>query len=259
MLMIPAIDIIGGRVVRLERGDFNKVTNYKLSPAGFAQKWESEGAVFLHVVDLDGAKEGVPKNLETIQQVVKSVRIPVEVGGGIRTVEAIRNYLEIGVQRVVLSTRFLENPSFLYEKDLDAFVGKIAISIDVEKVVGDLAGSSASVTTGSAGWTKVREFDLTQGIKKIAVAGVKFINFSDISHDGMMQGLDLEKIKKFLACVHSSIGQKLFLTYAGGISNLEDIRSLLKLTPHSVNAVIVGRALYENKFNLKDAIRVAHG
>ena len=117
MLIIPAVDIMRGKVVRLAQGDFSKVTVYDLTPVDFAKKWEAEGAKFLHIVDLDGAKSGKPANIEVIKDIVKAVAIPLEVGGGIRTIETIREYLEIGASRVVLSTKFLENPSFLYEKE----------------------------------------------------------------------------------------------------------------------------------------------
>lgn len=256
MIIIPAIDIMRGKVVRLEQGDFNKATTYDLSAVDFAKKWESQGAGFLHVVDLDGARTGEPKNTQIIKQIIKNVKIPVEVGGGIRTLNVIRDYLEMGVARVVLSTKFLENPSFLYEKDLDAFIGKIAISIDIKKVISGVGGKQASITTGAAGWTQDQEFDLSQGIKKIVVAGVKYINFSDISRDGMMQGLDIVKIKEFLSLVRASAPHGLSFIYAGGISTLVDIKALKDLKEDGVDGVIVGRALYENGFSLKEAIEI---
>jgi phosphoribosylformimino-5-aminoimidazole carboxamide ribotide isomerase len=266
MLIIPAIDIMGDKVVRLQRGDFARSKEYALTPLEYAKKWQDQGAELIHVVDLDGARIGEPKNLETIKSVIKGVSVKVEVGGGIRTVESVKEYLEAGADRVVLSTKVIEDSSFLLSAKVREYLEHVAVSIDIKHMA-----TPEVVTSGTSGWMQSGDIliDIPSFILTLATAGVKFVNFSDISKDGMMTGPDAVKILNFLkkarkASEASEAGEarkdgaeKLFFTYAGGISSLEDIKTLVRLGADGVDGVIVGRALYENKFSLKEAIGIA--
>lgn len=253
MLIIPAVDIMEGKVVRLERGEFEKVITYPLSPLAYAEKWESEGALFIHVVDLDGAKSGEPKNFDIVKEIIKRIHAKVEVGGGIRSVDTIKRYLEIGAERVVLSTKVIEDASFLLMRDVKNYLHNVAVSLDIKEME-----TSEVITGGTAGWLKTGDvlIDIPSFIQTVASAGVRYINFSDISKDGVMVGPDIERIENFLKVARSCASSPLFFTYAGGISSLDDIKNLHSLGQKGVDAVIVGRALYENKFSLKEAIAV---
>ena len=152
MLIIPAIDIMGGKVVRLKRGDFQEVTTYDLSPLAYAEKWEAEGARFIHVVDLDGAKSGEPKNFEVIRDLKKATHVTLEVGGGVRSVAALKKYLESGIERVVLSTKIIEDATFLLSRDIKEYLKNVAVSVDIRQMTtqeivtqGRMAGFRAAI------------------------------------------------------------------------------------------------------------------
>jgi len=251
MLIIPAIDIMKGRVVRLARGKFDKATVYDESPLGYAQRWAGEGATLIHVVDLDGAREGAPQNIEVIQQMTRQVNVKIVVGGGIRTVETIQRYLAAGVERVVLSTKILEDASFLLSREIKGHLARVSLSIDIKHLT-----SAELVTGGTGGWTQNGDLliDVPSLVQSVTQAGLKFLNFSDIARDGMLLGPDTEKILYFLKGVRRAASQPLFISYAGGIGSLEDLKALKALGADGADAVIVGRALYENKFTLKDAV-----
>src|SRR5512135_1408622 len=170
MLIIPAIDIMGGKVVRLARGDFEKGTVYEGSPVDFAKKWASQGARLLHVVDLDGAKQGEPKNFDTVRAIVNAVDIDVEVGGGIRKVDTVRRYLEAGVDRVVLSTKIVEDASFLLSRDIKEYLSFVAVSLDIRRM--EMAGLASSAT---AGWLQSEDvlIDIRSLIQAVTSVGVK--------------------------------------------------------------------------------------
>jgi len=246
MLIIPAIDIMRGQVVRLARGDFAHATVYDKTPLEYAQRWLREGAALIHVVDLDGAREGGPKNIEVIQQLARQVCVKFEVGGGIRSAEAIQRYLEAGVERVVLSTKILGDASFLLSREIKDYLGRVSLSIDIKHLT-----SAELITGGTGGWAESGDvlIDVPSLIQSVTQAGLRFFNFSDISRDGMLQGPDAEKILQRKAAAGS-----LTISYAGGVSSLGDLKALKALGSDGVDAVIVGRALYENKFTLSDAI-----
>ncbi len=252
MLIVPAIDIMGGKVVRLVRGEFDKPISYPLSPLAYAEKWESEGAKLIHVVDLDGAKSGEPKNFDCIKEVIKRVKPPVEVGGGVRSIDAIKRYLEFGAQRVVLSTKVIEDASFLLTRDIKDYLSRVAVSIDIKEME-----TQEVVKGATAGWLQAGDvlIDIPSFIQAVAAAGVKYVNFSDIAKDGTMVGPDVRKVENFLKVARECSTHPLFFTYAGGISSLDDIKKLVSMGNKSPDAVIVGRALYEDKFSLKDAIK----
>lgn len=244
---------MAGRVVRLEQGDFDRPISYERTALAYAEEWVLQGARFLHVVDLDGARQGEPKNFSLICDIAKSKGVKIEVGGGIRSVGVIRKYLEARVERVVLSTRVLEDASFLLSRDIQKYLDRVVVSMDIKDL------TTETVTTGTAGWKQGGDLtiDLRTFIRTLAETGIRYVNFSDISKDGMLSGLDTEKITRFLGMAREAAGKRLFFTYAGGISSLEDILRLKGLGPDGVDAVIVGRALYEKKFDVSQAIAAA--
>lgn len=254
MLIVPAIDIMDGKVVRLERGDFHRSKSYGLSPLEYAKKWQEQGAQLIHVVDLDGAKTGEPKNFDIIRRVIEGVSVKVEVGGGIRSEETIKKYLEAGVGRVILSTRVIEDPSFLLTESVRKYLPYVAVSIDIKHME-----SAEVITSATGGWLQSGDtlVDIPSFIKTVASVGVRFVNFSDISKDGMLSGPDPAKILNFLKRARKATDAKLFFTYAGGIAALEDLKVLKRLGQDGVDAVIVGRALYEDKFTLKEALELS--
>ena len=238
MIIFPAIDLRGGKCVRLIQGDFDKETVYSDDPQATALKWQAAGAKFLHVVDLDGARAGSPQNLDAIKKILAAVEIPIEVGGGIRTLDDAEKILSLGVRRVILGSVAVENIS-LVEEAAKKFGDKIVVGIDARD--GFVAVH---------GWEKssaVRAEDLA---KKIVAAGVKTIIYTDISKDGMLSGVDA---KIFSALAKSSGAE---VVASGGVKSLEDITALMAA---GVAGVIVGKAIYSGALDLKTAIAVAEG
>ncbi len=253
MLTVPAIDIMGGKVVRLEKGEFQRSISYELSPLEFAKKWKAEGASFLHIVDLDGAREGEPRNFDIIADIISRVPLKAEVGGGIRCFDTVKKYLKAGVERVVLSTKIIEDASFLLTPEVKEYLDRVVVSIDIRFME---SPEVATATTG--GWLKAGDvlIDIPSFLQSVTKAGVRYVNFSDISRDGMMTGPDTNKILNFLKMARGCTSSKLYFTYAGGISSLEDIKALKAMGDRGPEAVIIGRALYEKKFSLKEAIDI---
>ncbi len=239
MLIIPAIDIIKGRVVRLNQGDFNKVKSYSDDPVEVARLWQEKGATLLHIVDLDGAKEGKLKNKEVVSRIIEGVNISCEVSVGLRDDKDIEYFLEKGARRVVLGTKAFEDISYL-KKLLSKFKEKIVVSIDFsgEKVL-------------KKGWqedTDLKPEDVAINMEKL---GVKTLEVTDIKMDGTLKGPNIERLKKILNVVKVSV------VASGGVSSLEDIKSLKSLGSKSLEGVIIGTALYEEKFSLEEAIKVS--
>lgn len=251
MLIVPAIDIFGGKVVRLHKGDFSKSTDYGLDGVSFAKQWQDQGAELIHIVDLDGAREGVLKNYKVIEGIIKNTKVKIEVGGGIRNLDSIKKYIDSGADRVVLSTRLIEDEGFLLNPKLNDYLSKIVVSLDIKQME-----SSDLVTGATGGWDKNKDalVDIPSFLKNMQARSIKYINFSDIERDGTMQGPDLKKILLFLRLARKSVESRFVFTYAGGISSLEDLKGLSGLSDEGVDAVIVGRALYEKKFTLKEAL-----
>lgn len=239
MIVFPAVDIQGGKGVRLYQGDFAKTKVYAEDPLTLAKKWEGEGAEYLHLVDLDGARLGSPENREQILRIRKGVRIPIQVGGGIRTREDVRIYLEAGIDRVILGTVVFKFPERFQEIN-GAFPGRVAVGIDASggrvKVEGWLEG------------TEVYAWDLA---RKVKTWGGNLVIFTDINRDGTLEGPDLESYKKFA----EAIGMKVIV--AGGISRVEHVQNIKGLENLGIFGLIIGKALYEGTINLKEAIRAA--
>jgi len=240
MIIIPAIDIINEKVVRLERGDFNREKVYSDEPALIAKDWEMKGARFLHIVDLDGAKEGRIKNGRTIIKIMKAVNIPCEVGGGLREMSDVEHFLKNGAARVVIGTKAFEDIDSI-GKLISKFGDKIVISVDFSgnKVV-------------KKGWQEKTDLDPIAVIKDMKKIGVSTIVVTDISVDGTLMGPKTDRLKEILNSVDISV------IASGGISSLEDIRKLKGLNSKNLEGLIIGKALYEGRIDLKEAIDIAN-
>lgn len=237
MKIIPAVDIKGGRCVRLTQGKEDQETIYSDDPKAMAEHWDEQGAQLIHVVDLDGAFQGLPKNVDLIKDIIYSSTVDIQVGGGIRSLEAIAAYVNAGVYRVILGTIAHENPAFV-EEACKQFPGKIIIGIDAQD--GKVA---------IKGWTEVSEqtaADLAKSMEPMGVAG--FI-FTDISRDGMLQGPNLDSIRQFAQAT------SLPIIASGGISGIQDVVSLLSLKSEGVEGMITGKALYDKRLDFKEALK----
>lgn len=235
MLIIPAIDLKDGRCVRLRQGDLKQETVYSEDPAAMASHWQQLGAGLLHLVDLNGAVDGLPRNFSNIEKILTTVSIPVQVGGGIRTIETVRRYVSRGVHRVVLGTSALNNPAFL-EQACKEFPERILVGIDARD--GKVAVH---------GWTHVSGTsvaDLTQQLAGYPLAG---IIYTDIAKDGMLAGPNLAALRDMVGYSQAPV------IASGGITSLEDLRAIRLLGPRIAGA-IVGKALYDGKIDLREAI-----
>ncbi len=237
-MIIPAIDLRGGKVVRLFQGKFNQEKVYSRDPVKVAKHWARQGAQFLHIVDLDGALSGTPKNLNVVKEIAGRVGIPFEFGGGVRNMETISQLLGLGAQRVVLGTKAASDARFL-KKAWKKFGEKIIVSIDVK--------DGKVLTQGSRMGAAKTTLDFAAELKK---AGVKQLIYTDISSDGALSGPNIEGIKELLEETGLSV------IASGGVSVLEDLLKLKKLEKLGVIGVIVGKALYEGKFTLTEALKI---
>jgi len=239
MIIFPAIDLRGGKCVRLIQGDFDKETVYSDDPQATALKWQAAGAKFLHVVDLDGARAGKPQNLDAIQKILDAVDIPIEVGGGIRTLDDMERLLTLGVRRVILGSVAVENPALVAEA-AQRFGDKIVVGIDAK---------GGFVATH--GWEKSSAVTVVALAKQIAAAGVKTIIYTDISKDGMLSGVNAAA---FAELAEKSGAQ---IVASGGVKSIEDIRALKAVEAAGVVGVIVGKAIYTGSLDLAAAIELA--
>jgi phosphoribosylformimino-5-aminoimidazole carboxamide ribotide isomerase len=234
MQIFPAIDLRGGQCVRLRQGDYAQETVFGDDPAAMARRWVAEGASYLHVVDLDGAKEGRPVNGDSVRRIVAAAGAPCQLGGGLRTEEHVREALNWGVTRVVIGTRALKEPGWL-ERLSRSFPGKIVLGIDARQ--GQVA---------TDGWLNVSEIAAIDLARQCAAWPLAAIVYTDISRDGMLQGPNLPAMAEMAAAV------QLPIIASGGVGTLEDIRRLVRL---NLAGCIVGRALYEGKVRLAEAIK----
>jgi phosphoribosylformimino-5-aminoimidazole carboxamide ribotide isomerase len=241
MIVIPAIDLSAGQVVRLERGEMARRTVYSDDPAAMARRWQDEGAERLHVVDLDGAIAGRPVNLEALRAIVAAVAIPVDLGGGLRTLEDIATVLDLGVRWVLLGTSALTSPEVLVAA-LERFGDAIAVSIDARD--GRVA---------IEGWVETSDLPALELARRVEALGVREIVHTDILSDGMLSGPNLPALREIAG------GTNLRVIAAGGVKTLDDIRALRKLEPLGVVGAISGRALYTGDLPLAEAIRVGRG
>ena len=240
MKILPAIDIKEGKCVRLAKGDYSQVTHYFDNPLDVAKKWIDQGSMNLHIVDLDGAKSGKTINYDIIAEIRNSYPdIYMQIGGGIRDIESINKYINIGINKVIVGTRVVSDPSFLK---------KIPSNIK-EKVVIDLAVKDGKLAVH--GWNNSSDFTLQDFIKILEANNIKEIVFTDVSKDGMLEGMNFSEISNILR--FSSIP----LIASGGVTSIDDIKHLYRMNEIKISGVIIGKALYENKINLKEAIKLS--
>ncbi len=238
MIVIPAIDLKNGKCVRLLQGRMDAETIFSDDPAAMAQKWADEGAQLIHLVDLDGAIDKQPRNLSAIKAIMAAVRIPVQVGGGIRNMDTIKMYLDSGVARVIIGTEAIRNPELVHGA-CKKYPQKIIVGIDARN--GRVA---------IEGWTETTTTTAVELAKQFEDAGVAAINFTDIHRDGMHSGPNLEATKQLAQSVSIPV------IASGGVSTIQDIRNLLPLAAFGVTGVITGRALYEGTLRLGEALEL---
>lgn len=238
MLVIPAIDLRDGRCVRLVQGEIGTETIYSDEPVEMAKRWEELGAPRLHIVDLDGAFKGSPQNLDIVKEMVKSVKIPLQLGGGIRSLETIKEVLDIGVDKVILGTAAILSPE-LVSASCTEYGEHIVVGID---------GKDGMVAI--EGWETTVEMTVEELAQKIAELGVKRVIFTDTRRDGTLKGPNLEGTR------HLAEACGLKVIASGGVSSLDDLRALRALKQYGVEGIIMGKALYSGAIDLKDALKV---
>ena len=237
MILIPAIDIKGGKVVRLFQGKFSDVTEYADDPIAMAQKWETMGAKWLHLVDLNGAQSGVMANKKAITRIAQTLRIPVEVGGGIRDEQTIEELIKAGIARVILGTTAIENREFL-KRMIASYGEKICVSLDCSN--GFVAGR---------GWVKATNIKATDLVSELEGIGLKWMVYTDIARDGTLAGPNYEGIQAMLNAV-----KQIKLIASGGIGTIEDVKKLAGMK--GIAAAITGKAIYEGKLDFKEALKI---
>ena len=236
MLIIPAIDLKGGRCVRLRQGRMDEETVFSDDPLAVARQWVDAGAERLHIVDLDGAAEGKPRHMQTVAEITRQFPdLTVQVGGGIRDEDTTQAYIDHGVNFVILGTRAITQPHFVNDLCLE-FPGHIIVGLDI------MEGKVAT-----AGWSKMSHHDIMDLAQHFENDGVAAIIHTDISRDGMMAGVNVEATAKLAAAIHIPV------IAAGGVSRLDDIKALCETEEEGIAGVIIGRALYENTLDFKEA------
>ena len=236
MIILPAIDLLGRKAVRLQKGDYNQVTVYSDSPLEVARKFKSLGATHIHMVDLDGAKYGTTPNMDIVAEVAENTGLFVEIGGGIRSMDTVKKYIDAGVSRVILGTAAICDEAFLKEA-VRTYGEKIAVGADVKD--GKIAVK---------GWLEQSDVTLDEFFLKMQNLGVKNIICTDISRDGAMRGTNLELYREL------SEKYSLDITASGGVSSIEDVKELRKM---NLYGAIIGKAYYTGAVDLKEAIEVA--
>jgi len=241
MLVIPAIDLKEGKCVRLEQGLMDKDTVFNDNPAAQARAWQDQGAEMLHIVDLDGAFAGQPKNRAAIEAIIGAISIPSQLGGGIRDIATIETYLSLGLSRVIIGTAAQRNPELVREACVK-FPGRIVVGIDARNGM-----------VAVQGWAEVTDITAVDLARKFEGFGVSAIIYTDISRDGMLQGPNLEATKALAEAVSIPI------IASGGVSSLKDIRNLMDIEASGVTGVITGKAVYTGAIKLGEAIALTKG
>ena len=237
MIIYPAIDIIDGKCVRLSKGNYSLKTIYSDNLESIAKNWINNGTRFLHIVDLDGAKEGNPVNMKNILEIRKLFpNIFIQIGGGIRDINTIEKYLNYGIDRIILGTKVLKNKKFILSLD-KALRDRVAIDIAVKD--GKLAGD---------GWEKTEKENIESFIEFLEQNGIKMFVITDISKDGMMEGINETSINLILNYITTNA------IISGGVTTIDDVKTILAMNKSRINGMIIGKALYENKIRLSEAI-----
>lgn len=236
MILLPAIDILGGKAVRLAQGSYDAVTVYNEDPAAQALEFKKQGATWVHIVDLDGARTGVPANIETIERIIRTTGLRVEVGGGVRSLETIERLAQAGAARIVLGTKLVTDPDLVREA-CRRFGGLIVAGVDARD--GEVA---------IEGWREGAGVPAAELVKELKSLGVFHLVYTDIARDGMQTGIDAAAY----AAISKSAGFP--VTASGGISSLEDLCALARLGTRTVDGAIAGRAIYEGSFTVAEAV-----
>ncbi|WP_333798476.1 1-(5-phosphoribosyl)-5-[(5-phosphoribosylamino)methylideneamino]imidazole-4-carboxamide isomerase [Trichlorobacter lovleyi] len=238
MIVIPAIDLKEGNCVRLEQGEMNRDTVFSDNPAEQALKWQEAGAELLHLVDLDGAFAGIPKNKAAIEAIIKAITIPAQLGGGIRDIATIEAYLSLGLSRVIIGTAAQRNPELVIEA-CQKFPGRIVVGIDAKNGM-----------VAVQGWAELTDISAVDLAKKFEDCGVAAIIYTDISRDGMMGGPNLEATRALAEAISIPV------IASGGVSSLKDIENLMAIEASGVTGAITGKAIYTGAINLREAIHL---
>ncbi len=237
MILLPAIDILEGRTVRLAKGSFDSQTAYDADPLDAARRWVEASARMLHVVDLDGARDGQPRHLDLVSRIADAVDVPIQLGGGLRTAEAVDEAVAAGAARVVLGTAAYRDVDFL-DDVLAKHGDRVVVSIDARN--GRLAAE---------GWMRQTDIPDESVVAHFGARGVRRFIYSSIERDGMLSGPDLDAARRIASAVRGSF------IYSGGVSSLDDLRALTALRQVNLAGVIVGKALYEERFGVREAQR----
>jgi len=241
MLILPAIDLCEGQVVRLRQGDLARKTVYSADPAAQARVWEEQGAEALHLVDLDGALAGEPRNLPAVEKIVETVRIPCELGGGLRTAEQVARVLGLGVRWAIMGTSALRHRPEL-EAALARFEERVIVGIDARDGL-----------VAFQGWVEASSVSAYELAREVERLGVRRIIFTDIASDGMMRGPNLAAMRRMCEAVSVPV------IASGGVTTVEDVRALRELEPVGLAGCIIGRALYDGTITLPEAIAAGRG
>jgi phosphoribosylformimino-5-aminoimidazole carboxamide ribotide isomerase len=236
VILYPAIDIRGGRAVRLLQGDYDRETAYDADPVDAARRWAEEGAHFLHVVDLEGAKAGEPRNLDNVRRIAAAVDCPIQVGGGLRTAAAVAAVLDAGAERVVIGTAALRDPEFL-DTVLSAHDERVVVSVDARDGKVSLSG-----------WTETSDVDVADAVADLTKRGAKRFLCTAIEVDGTMEGPATSELNRIAAATGAQV------IASGGVGNLSHLEQLALESAPNIEGAIVGRALYEHRFTVAEAI-----
>ncbi len=236
MILYPAIDIRGGQAVRLTQGDYERETTYDADPVDAAVRWAGEGAEILHVVDLDGAKAGSPQNLDAVRRIAAAIECPIQVGGGLRDPQSVASVLEAGAERVVIGTAALRDPEFL----------AVVLEEHEERVVVSVDARDGKVSL--VGWTEISDVDVADAVSDLGERGATRFLCTAIEVDGTMEGPAIGELNRIAAATEAHV------IASGGVGTLVDLEALARMPAENIEGVIVGRALYERKFNVAEAI-----
>lgn len=239
MLIIPAIDLKGGRAVRLQQGDFNRSTVYSPDPVEVALRWQNAGAGRIHIVDLDGSLAGFPRNREIIRKIADSVEVPLELGGGIRDLPTMESYFAAGIRFAILGSAALKNPE-LVAAACARYPGRIIVGIDARDGL-----------VAVEGWTVATRLTAVELASRFAQFSLDSIIYTDINRDGMETGVNVEATRRLAESI------KIPVIASGGVASLQDIRELKKVEQSGIKGVIIGKALYTGAVNLEEAIRIS--
>ena len=234
MILSPAIDIMDGQAVRLVEGRFEDATTYHDDPLEAARSWVAAGARFLHVVDLDGARSGAPKSLDHLRRIVAETGIPIQYGGGLRTVDAVRDALRAGAERAIVGTAAFKDIDFL-DDIVAAYGPRVVVAVDVKD--GMIA---------TEGWTQTTQMPAADAIRRLTDRGVRSFVYTNVDRDGKLEGPDLDEVARVAEAVRGRF------IYSGGIGSLDDLRGLASLRQVNLAGVIVGKALYEGNFTIAE-------